>query len=365
MVQNQAICVIMKNKRGAVIHRKIASFVYKYYYTKYSFCIIRRSGMNNIPLPLMGFLNYMETIKGKSKSTVKEYHYDLRTFFRYLKVQRGLVPKTADFEKIRIDDVDVELIKSVTLNDLYGFISYVSFTRDNSNSAKARKVSTLRSFFKFLHSKMNMIDENPAADLETPKISSRHPVHLTLSEARDLLSAVDGEFRDRDYCILTLFLNCGLRLSELVSIDISNIRDDTLTVIGKGNKERTVYLNDACLKAIEGYLKLRPRDGVKDRDALFLSKRKQRISNKTVQYIVKKYVKKAGLDTEKYSAHKLRHTAATLMYKHGNVDIRALQQILGHSNISTTQIYTHVDDKRLRDAVKRNPLSNDKKDPTK
>lgn len=324
--------------------------------------------MNNIPLPLMSFLNYMETIQGKSKNTVKEYYYDLRTFFRYLKVQRGLVPKTTNFDDIRIDDVDIDFLKTVTLNDLYGFISYVSFTRDNSNSAKARKVSTLRSFFKFLNSKMNMIDKNPAADLETPKISSRHPVHLTLSEARELLDAVEGQFRERDYCMLTLFLNCGLRLSELVSINISSIREDTLTVIGKGNKERTVYLNDACIRAIKDYLRVRPKESVKDRDALFLSKRKQRISNKTVQYIVKKYIKKAGLDTQKYSTHKLRHTAATLMYKHGDVDIRALQQILGHSNISTTQIYTHVDDKRLRAAVKRNPLSEDKssnkKDPS-
>lgn len=314
--------------------------------------------MDNIPLPLMGFLNYIETIQGKSKSTVKEYYYDLRTFFRYLKLQRELVPKHAEFKKIRIDDVDIELIKTVTLKDLYGFITYATFTMKNSNAAKARKVSTLRSFFRFLHTKMKMIDEDPTIELETPKTPSRHPVYLTLMEARGLLDAVEGEFKDRDYCILTLFLNCGLRLSELVSINISNIRGDTLTVIGKGNKERTVYLNDACLEAIENYLRVRPRNNIRDRDALFLSKRRQRISNKTVQYLVKKYVEKAGLDPSKYSAHKLRHTAATLMYKHGDVDIRALQQILGHSNISTTQIYTHVDDQRLRDAMKKNPLSN-------
>ncbi len=313
--------------------------------------------MDNIPLPLMGFLDYMETIKGKSKNTVKEYYYDLRTFFRYLKLQRGLVPKTADLESIFIGDIDVEFIKTITLNDLYGFISYVSFERDNSNHAKARKVSALRSFFNFLHTKMKLIDENPALDLETPKISSRQPVHLSLEEARELLDAVEGDFKERDYCILMLFLNCGLRLSELVSINISNIRGDTLTVIGKGNKERTVYLNQSCISAIDNYLRVRPRDGVKDRDALFISKRKQRISNKTVQYIVKKYIEKAGLDADKYSTHKLRHTAATLMYKHGNVDIRALQQILGHSNINTTQIYTHVDDQRLRDAVRKNPLA--------
>jgi integrase/recombinase XerD len=318
--------------------------------------------MDNIPLPLMSFLNYMQTIKGKSDNTVKEYYYDLRTFFRYLKLQRGLVPKFADLETITIDDVDIDLIKTVTLNDLYGFISYVSFQRGNSNYAKARKVSALRSFFKFLHTKMRLLDTDPTSDLESPKISSRHPVHLSLDEARELLDVVEGDFRERDYCILMLFLNCGLRLSELVGINISNIRYDTLTVIGKGNKERTVYLNDACIKAIQSYIRVRPKDGVKDRDALFLSKRKQRISNKTVQYIVKKYIDKAGLDTDKYSTHKLRHTAATLMYQHGDVDIRALQQILGHSNISTTQIYTHVDDQRLRDAMKRNPLANDNRD---
>ncbi len=317
--------------------------------------------MDNIPLPLMGFLNYMETIQGKSKNTIKEYYYDLRMFLRHLKIQRELVPSHAEFRKIRIDDIDIELIKTVTLEDLYDFIAYVTFKRKNSNAAKARKVSTLRSFFKFLHTKMKTIDENPTLELETPKTPSRHPVYLTLAEARSLLDAVEGEFRNRDYCILTLFLNCGLRLSELVGINISNIRGDTLTVIGKGNKERTVYLNDACLTSIENYLRVRPRDNIKDRDALFLSKRRQRISNKTVQYLVKKYVEKAGLDTSKYSAHKLRHTAATLMYKHGDVDIRALQQILGHSNISTTQIYTHVDDKRLRDAIKKNPLSGEMK----
>jgi len=300
-----------------------------------------------------GFINYMETIQGKSKNTTKEYYYDLRTFFRWLKKERGIT-NDDDFSNITIDDVNIELIKSITLNDLYNFVYYIGHNRSNSNSAKARKISTLRSFFKFLHTKLHVIDSNPTVELETPKLASRQPVHLSLKEAKKLLNAVDGEFKERDYCILTLFLNCGMRLSELVGIDLKDIKGDTLKVIGKGDKERTVYLNEACIQAVKDYLTTRP--SVKT-DALFISKRKQRISNKTVQHIVKKYVEKAGLDTEKYSVHKLRHTAATLMYQHGDVDIRALQQILGHSNISTTQIYTHVDNKTLREAVRRNPLA--------
>jgi integrase/recombinase XerD len=304
--------------------------------------------------PITDFLNYMETIKGKSPNTVKEYGYDLRTFFRYLKIQRGVVADTTDFKNITIDDVDIELIKSITLNDLYNFVYYIGHNRSNSNSAKARKISTLRSFFKFLHTKLHVIDSNPTVELETPKLASRQPVHLSLKEAKKLLNAVDGEFKERDYCILTLFLNCGMRLSELVGIDLKDIKGDTLKVIGKGDKERTVYLNEACIQAVKDYLTTRP--SVKT-DALFISKRKQRIDNKTVQHMVKKYIEKAGLDGKKYSVHKLRHTAATLMYQYGDVDIRALQEILGHSNVSTTQIYTHVDNKTLREAVRRNPLA--------
>jgi len=295
----------------------------------------------------------METIQGKSKNTTKEYYYDLRTFFRWLKKERGIT-NDDDFSNITIDDVNIELIKSITLNDLYNFVYYIGHNRSNSNSAKARKISTLRSFFKFLHTKLHVIDSNPTVELETPKLASRQPVYLSLKEAKKLLNAVDGEFKERDYCILTLFLNCGMRLSELVGIDLKDIKGDTLKVIGKGDKERTVYLNEACIQAVKDYLTTRP--SVKT-DALFISKRKQRISNKTVQHMVKGCVRKAGLDTEKYSVHKLRHTAATLMYQYGEVDIRALQQILGHSNISTTQIYTHVDDRLLRNAVNRNPLS--------
>ncbi|HOQ38518.1 MAG TPA: tyrosine recombinase XerC [Acetivibrio sp.] len=310
------------------------------------------------PLILKDFLSYMETIKGKSKNTIHEYYYDLRLFFRYMKVHKGLEARDKDFEAIGIKDIDENMLKEITLSDLYSFMSFLSRDRDNNSSSRARKVASLKSFFNYITNKAKLLEQNPAAELESPKIMKRLPRYLNIDESKKLLGAIDGEHRERDFAIITLFLNCGLRLSELVGINLSNIKNDILTVVGKGDKERTIYLNTACKKAIEAYLKVRPVEGVKDKNALFLSERKQRISNKTVQHIVKKYIKAAGLDPQRYSTHKLRHTAATLMYKHGKVDIRALQEILGHESISTTEIYTHVDSQQLKSAVERNPLSN-------
>lgn len=316
--------------------------------------------MYNLPEVAVEFLEYMETIRGKSKNTVTAYSYDLILFFRFIKIKRGYVATDMDINEIPVDDVDMYIINNISLADLYSFLSFAANQRDNKNYARARKVACIRSFFKYLY-KMKMIKENPSIELESPKINSRHPVYLTLEESKLLLSSIEGENKERDYAIITLFLNCGLRLSELISIDINKISNDILTVIGKGNKERTVYLNNACIDAINNYLKVRPIDGVKDKNALFLSERKRRISKRTVQYLVKKYLSISDLDTEKYSPHKLRHTAATLMYKYGKVDIRSLQQILGHENISTTQIYTHLDEEILRDAANANPLSEEKK----
>ncbi len=315
--------------------------------------------LNKLPRSVIDFLNYMGTIKGKSKNTIQAYSYDLEVFFKFMKNRKNntLLDSNYDMDNILIHDIDDNFIKTINLVDLYAFLSYVSNYRHNKNYARARKVACLRSYFKYLHTKVKTIDQNPAEELETPKINSRHPVHLTLDESKKLLTSIDGENAARDFAIITLFLNCGLRLSELTGIDIDKISEDTLTVIGKGNKERTIYLNKACTSAIDHYRKDRQTDGVIDKSALFLSERKKRISKRTVQYIVKKYIESAGLDSNKFSTHKLRHTAATLMYKYGNVDIRALQQILGHENISTTQIYTHVDDERLREAIKSNPLS--------
>jgi len=311
-----------------------------------------------MPLILRDFLNYLQTIKGKSINTVKVYFYDLRVFFRFLKLHRNLVDEKSEFDQIDISDIDIELIKTVTLSDLYAFMSYVSNSRDNTAYARARKVASLKSFFNYLHNKAKLIANNPASELESPKILKRLPRYLNIEESKQLLSAVEaGTYSERDYAILTLFLNCGLRLSELVGININNIKNNTLTVIGKGNKERSIPLNNACIEAIEAYMKVRPKNGVKDKNALFLSSRKQRISKESVQKIVKKYIKQAGLDPQRYSTHKLRHTAATLMYRYGKVDIRTLQELLGHESISTTEIYTHLDNGQLKDAVEKNPLS--------
>lgn len=315
-----------------------------------------------LPERVNEFLNYLSTIKGKSINTINGYKIDLIMFFRFLKLYKGSISDNIEFEEIEIDDIDDRFLRKIKLADLYAFISFTEEYRNNGNYARARKVATLKSFFKFLYGKAKIIDDNPAVELETPKINKRNPVYLTLEESKALLNAIDGRYRERDYCIITLFLNCGLRLSELCSINISKIKGDTLTVIGKGNKERTVYLNKACVDAIRSYLNVRNEKANKisesEKDALFLSKNYRRINKRTVEKMVKKYVKKAGLDSTKYTPHKLRHTAATLMYKYGDVDIRTLQKILGHENVSTTQIYTHIDDERLRDAVKSNPLAN-------
>ncbi|NTV90306.1 MAG: tyrosine recombinase XerC [Clostridiales bacterium] len=310
-----------------------------------------------MPVVLQDFLSFMQTIKGKSINTVKVYFYDLRLFLRFLKVHKNLADKDSEFDKISISDIDVDLLKTVRLSDLYAFMSYVSNSRDNSYHARARKVASLKSFFKYLSVKAKLLESNPAAELESPKILKRLPKYLNIEESKQLLQSVDGKYTERDYAIITLFLNCGMRLSELVGINLNNIKNENLTVIGKGDKERTIPLNSACIEALKAYMTVRPVDGVKDKNALFISERKQRISKDTVQKLVKKYIREAGLDPERYSTHKLRHTAATLMYKYGNVDIRTLQELLGHESISTTEIYTHLDSARVRNAVDSNPLS--------
>ena len=310
------------------------------------------------------FLDYTITILNKSPNTVKEYNYDIANFLKYIKKQFKLTDE-ADLKEIKINDMDISILKKITLQDIHGYISYMAIDLKSSPATRARKISAIRVFFKYLTSKAKIIDVNPAQDLETPKLGKRMPRYLSLEESKKLLNvSQDDTDRNsiRDHAIITLFLNCGMRLSELVGINISNIdfSESRMTVIGKGHKERTIYLNKACMNALKDYLSIRPHDKVKNdsRDALFLSERKERISNRTVQNIVKNELARAGLDTTKYSVHKLRHTAATLMYQYGDVDIRALQELLGHESISTTEIYTHVNDERVRNAVENNPLAN-------
>jgi len=309
------------------------------------------------------FLDYSVTILNKSPNSIKEYNYDINNFLRYIKLEFKLTDEK-DFKNIKVNDMTIDTIKKIKLEDIHGYISYMARVLKSSPATRARKISSLRIFFKYLATKAKLIDVNPAQDLETPKLGKRIPKYLSLEESQKLLDTTQNEDNRnsiRDYAIITLFLNCGMRLSELVNININDIdfSESKMSVIGKGNKERTIYLNKACMKVINDYLSIRPHDRVKfdSRDALFLSERKERISNRSVQDIVKKELKKAGLDTNKYSVHKLRHTAATLMYQYGNVDIRALQELLGHESISTTEIYTHVNNERIRDAVENNPLS--------
>lgn len=323
---------------------------------------IEQVQIKNLPESVVDFLNYLETIKGKSPNTIKGYEIDLTLFFRFLKIYKGLITDDSlEFSEIDIRDIDNSFVRKIKLTDLYAFLSFAEKQRENGSYARARKVAALKSYFKFLNGKAKIIDDNPTLELESPKINKRHPVYLSLDESVNLLSSLDKDNKNyyRDYCILTLFLNCGMRLSELCSIKLDKIKGDTLTIIGKGDKERTVYLNEACLKAIDNYLAVRDTSKCtpEDKEYLLLSSRFKPINKRTVELLVKKHIFNSGLSNEKYTPHKLRHTAATLMYKHGNVDIRSLQSILGHENISTTQIYTHVDEEILRDAVNSNPLS--------
>ena len=312
------------------------------------------------PLFLADFLNYIETIKGKSPNTTQVYFYDMRLFLRFILLRYEIADARGEFDKIDISSMDAAILKRVTLGDLFAFLSFVNRERANSSHARARKVATLKSFFGYALTKANLIDINPAAELESPKIVKRLPRYLNVDESKQLLvtaSETESSQRLRNYAILTLFLNCGMRLSELVGINISRIRGDTLAIIGKGDKERVIYLNAACKQAVEKYLEVRSAANTRDKDALFLSGRGRRISKNMVHRIVKQAIGLAGIDTAKYSAHKLRHTAATLMYQHGHVDIRALQEILGHESISTTEIYTHLDTRQIKEAVESNPLA--------
>lgn len=313
------------------------------------------------PEVIKGFLIYSETVKNKSAGSVNEYYSDLRTFFRYILTIRGLAPEGVPFREIDISKIDIDLVKTITLQDLYSFIIYCKNELHNSANTRARKCSVLKIYFRYLCLNTKQIDNNPAELLESPKTTRSLPKHLSLEDSIDLLNSVEGANKERDYCILTLFLNCGLRLSELCGINLSDISSDgKLRVTGKGSKERMIYLNNACLDAIKAYLAVRPVDGIpfEHKNALFISRNRRRISNKTVQHIVYTYLDKTGLGDKGFSTHKLRHTAATLMYQKGHVDIRALKEVLGHENLNTTQIYTHVSDDSVKKAFDSNPLAN-------
>ena len=323
------------------------------------------------PQILRDFLSYQETIKAHSKRTVDEYFLDLRNFFRYMKQIRDPALSGKSLDEIDIMDVDLDFVASVTLTDIYGYMTYLSRDRvqhhNSPNSdyglnaaSRARKIATIRSFYNYLTNKTHQLRENPVKDIDSPKLQKTLPKYLTLDESIQLLDSVDGKNQERDYCILTLFLNCGLRISELVGLNLNDIQDDALRVLGKGNKVRIIYLNDACQDALKRWLAVRRPIQGRDQNALFLSSRDERISRSMVHAMVKKRLGAAGIDSTQYSSHKLRHTAATLMLQNG-VDVRAVQEVLGHDHLNTTEIYTHIDNESLRVAAKANPLSHVKK----
>ena len=317
--------------------------------------------INDAPDILLEFLEYHSTIKGHSDRTIAAYYTDLKILFRFLKQRRHLVPREIPFNEIDIPDIDIDFIKTIKIEELY---RYQSFSQDYSNStqtlsaaSRCRRTSTVKSFFNYLSVKRHLLDQNICMELDMPKRPSTLPRYLEEEECERLLSACDGPYMYRDYCILMLFISCGLRISELVSINIHDIYDDHIRVLGKGNKERIVFFADGCREAIDDYLAVRNDEKVpdKDKDALFLSQKNCRFGVRGVQQMVEKKLKLAGLDATRYSPHKLRHTAATLMLKNG-VDTRALQEVLGHSNLNTTQIYTHLDNAALHEAAMANPI---------
>lgn len=309
------------------------------------------------------YLNYMRAARGRSEGTVKEYFYDIRQFLRYMRVRKeGLAVESLD--EVDIDTVDGDLLRKIEKADIYAYISYLDRERKNNSRTKFRKISSVRSFFDYLTYKVDVLEKNPAENIDMPKMEKSLPVYLTLEESIRLLRSIQNFkqkniFRLRDYAIAMLFLNCGLRLSELASLNVKDLnKDRTLRIIGKGSKERLVYLNDNVERSIDAYLLARKAEGLADEEPLFLSMRRTRMSNRSIQHMLEKHLKNAGFDTRKYTVHKLRHTAATLMYQFGDEDLKSLQEILGHESISTTQIYTHVNLEDIRHTMNQNPLAN-------
>lgn len=322
---------------------------------------------HDCPQVLRDFLTYHENIKGQSQLTVSEYYLDLRMFLRFIKLMRSDMPLSTELENIDIKDIDLDFIREIDTSDIFDFLSYLANDRainpDSaapeygiSPAARSRKLSAIKSFYKYLTVRTKRLDENPVADLEYPKLRKSLPRYLTMDQSAALLQAVSGPNERRDYAILMLFLNCGIRRSELVGLNLTDVYEDRIRVVGKGNKERFVYFGSACRKAIDAYLAERNQKVLTDNRALFGSRDGNRISVTAVHRLVKKALLRAGLDSTQFSAHKLRHTAATMMLS-GGVDVKTVQEVLGHENLNTTQIYTHIENTELKIAAEANPLS--------
>lgn len=322
---------------------------------------------SDCPAVVREFLSYHENIKAQSPRTISEYHLDMRMFLRFMKLMREGRSLNVPFEDVDIRDIDLDFVAEITTSDVYEFLSWLANDRSAdpdapvsdrgiSASSRARKLSALKSFYKYLTVRTKQLDENPVADLEYPKLRRSLPRYLTLEQSAALLNAVSGPNEKRDYAILMIFLNCGIRRSELVGLNLSDVYEDRLRVMGKGNKERFVYFGTPCRKAIDEYLVERNKKVLSDNRALFGSRNGERISVSAVHRLVKKALTQAGLDADQFSAHKLRHTAATLMLS-GGVDVKTVQDVLGHENLNTTQIYTHIESTELKIAAEANPIA--------
>lgn len=319
----------------------------------------RHAPYTDIPKDAQDYLRYLETIINRSPRTVNGYYIDLRTFFRFLVRYRGMADAEQPLEQISVAGLDTDFIRAVTKEEIYEYLYYLSSQRQNQPAARARKLSSIKGFFHYMSAKAGILKSDPSEDISVPALRKTLPKYLSLEESIDLLKNIQSDFYERDFCIITLFLNCGMRLSELVGIDLTDFKEDTIRIVGKGNKERLVYLNPACTGALRTFIDARAElPNLRDKNALFVSKKTgKRLSNRRVEQIVSDCLKTAGLDGKGYSPHKLRHTAATLMYRHGDVDMLALKEILGHEHVSTTEIYTHINTQKLQDAANASPLS--------
>lgn len=310
---------------------------------------------------IVEYVRYLEVIAGKSPNTAFSYYCDLRGFSRFMKRRRGLVPEDAELKDIDPKGLDTAFWGSVTKEDIYEYLYFLNRECGNKKSSTARRLASLHGFYDYLVNQVNKLTEDPTAAIKPPKQDKVLPKYLTAEQSMELLESTQtqSDFPERDYCMVVLFLNCGMRLSELVGMDLGDIdlEQRQIRLFGKGHKERMVYLNDACVDALQRYLSKRNTlEGLQPKEkAVFVTRRrKERISNRRVEQLVTGAMKAAGL--KGFSTHKLRHTAATLMYQTGNVDILTLKQLLGHSSVGTTQIYTHLQEFQVRAAIEENPL---------
>ena len=310
--------------------------------------------MNKKPKLLRDFLIYLTTITGKSDRTRQEYEYDLTLFFRFLIAAQDEI----EMDAVDLSVITIEWIKEITLEDIYMFMEYCEKVRENKATSRSRKVASIRAFFKYLKNKRNLLTYDPAEQLEKPKIGKRSPIYLTIDEAKNLVQATkQQQYSVRDYAIVVLFLNLGIRVSELCALNLSSIKERYLYIVGKGNKERVLYINDACLEAIQHYLSSRKPYKGEGEEPLFTSQKGTRFTRQSIARIIKVINSNSISEKSLLTPHKLRHTSATMMYQSG-ADIRSLQHILGHTNISTTQIYTHIEDKQVQDVLTNNPFNN-------